>query len=92
MDFIAHVWTWAALAIVVLGMAAYRYLLVRHEDSTLDIMENNTVAAHQSKVFKRADAVEHWGKILTLVVIVYGLGVAGAYLVHIWRLGRQIPH
>jgi hypothetical protein len=92
MNFIFHIWMWAALAVVVLGMAAYRYLLVRQEDSTLDIMENNTVAAHQSRAFRRANAVEHWGKILTLVLILYGLTLAGAYVMHLWRLGQQIQH
>lgn len=92
MNFTVHIWMWAALAIVVLGMAGYRYLLVRHEDPTLDIMESNTVAVHQSKAFKRANAVEHWGKILTFVVIVYGLALAGTYVMHLWNAGLQIQH
>jgi hypothetical protein len=92
MNYTVHIGVLATLAMIVLAMAAYRYALVRHEDPTLDILESNTVAAEQSKVFRRANAVELWGKILTAVLIVYGLALGGAYVTHLWRLGEQIPH
>ena len=91
MNYTFFAWTWAALAVVVLGMAAYRYLLIHREDPTLDIFESRTVASEQSKVFRKADAVERLGKLLTLVVVLYGLVLGGAYVFHIWQLGQQIP-
>jgi hypothetical protein len=91
MNFSFHVWTWAGLAVVVLGMAAYRFLLVHHEDTTLDIFESSAAASHQGKVFRKAGAVERWGKVLTVVVVLYGLVLGGAYLFHIWQLGQQMP-
>ena len=85
-----YICTWALLAVVVLGMAAYRYLLVRHEDTTLDVMESASLASEQARVFKKAAAIERWGKPLTLVVIVYGLVLVGIYMYHAWELSGQI--
>jgi hypothetical protein len=85
-----YICTWALLAVVVLGMAAYRYLLVRHEDATLDVMESASLASEQARVFKKAAAIERWGKPLTLVVIVYGLVLVGVYMYHAWELSGQI--
>ena len=85
-----YICTWALLAVVVLGMAAYRYLLVRHEDATLDVMESASLASEQARVFKKAAAIERWGKPLTLVVIVYGLVLVGIYMYHAWELSGQI--
>ena len=85
-----YVCTWALLAVVVVGMAAYRYLLVRHEDTTLDVMEGASLASEQARVFKKAAAIERWGKPLTLVVIVYGLVLVGIYMYHAWELSGQI--
>ena len=61
------------------------------EDPTLDIFESSTVAFEQSKVFRKADAIERLGKLLTVVVVLYGLVLGGAYVFHIWQLGQQIP-
>jgi len=88
---IPYIVGWAALALVVLAMAVYRYRLVRHEDSTLDLLENSTVASHQAKVFKKADVIERWGKVLTLIVVAYGLVLTSAYLYHMWLVTYQMP-
>ena len=90
MNPLLYISTWAFLAIVVLVMAAYRYFLVRHEDATLDVMESASLASEQAKVFKKAAAIERWGKVLTLVVVVYGLVLVGAYIYHAWELSGQI--
>jgi hypothetical protein len=86
-----YVWTWAARAVAVLGMAAYRYMLVHHEDATLDVLESASLASEQARVFKKADAIERWGKVLTLIVIVYGLALAGAYAYQLWQASNQMP-
>jgi hypothetical protein len=86
-----YVWTWAVLAAVVVGMAAYRYALVRHEDATLNVLEGAALACEQGEVFKKANTIERWGKLLTLLVVVYGVAIAGAYLYHVWQAGGQIP-
>ncbi len=92
MNFIVHIGVWGVLTLVVIVMAIYHHMLVNQEDPTLDILENNTVAAEQSKVFKKANVVELWGKILTVVVVLYGLALAGAYVMQMWNQGLKIQH
>jgi hypothetical protein len=41
-------------------------------------------------VFKKANTIERWGKLLTVVVFVYGAAIAGIYLYHVWVVGEQI--
>ncbi len=72
-------------------MAAYRYALVHHEDATLNLLEGAALAAEQGEVFKKANTIERWGKLLTLLVVVYGIAIAGAYLYQVWQTGGQIP-
>lgn len=85
-----HFSIWVVLTVVVLAMAAYRHLLVRHGDATLDLMESSKVAAEQTRVFRRADGIERWGKILTAVVLVYGLALSVALLYHAWQVSLQV--
>ena len=83
--------TWIVLATVVVGLAAYRYTLVRHEDATLDVLESGHAAREQSAVYRKANAVERWGKPLTVVVIVYGLALVAVYAYQVWLVGGQVP-
>jgi len=85
-----HFSIWVVLTAVVLVMAAYRYLLVRHADATLDLMESSKVAAEQSKVFHRAEGIERWDKMLTAVVLVYGLALSVGSLYHAWQVSLQV--
>ena len=91
MNPLIHLFTWAVLAIIVLAMAAYRYALVHHEDATLGLLESASQASEQTRVYRKAHIIERWGKLLTLVVIVYGLTLATAYLYHLWQVGAQMP-
>jgi len=91
MNISTYVFIWALLAVILVAMAAYRYLLVRHEDATLDVFESSTVAAEQTKVFRRAHGIERLGKPLTLVVLIYGLVLAVVYFYHVWQVSIQIP-
>jgi choline-glycine betaine transporter len=68
-----YIVTWTILAIFVLAMAVYRYRLVRREDATLHMAESLSQASEQVRVYRLANRIERWGKLLTLVVIVYGL-------------------
>jgi hypothetical protein len=82
---------WAVLAIVVAVLAVYRYALVRHEDKSLNILESSAVASEQTRAFKKANRIQRIGIPLTLVVVVYGLTLAGVYFHQLWVAAGQIP-
>jgi hypothetical protein len=79
---------WIALACGVAGLAIYRRVVATHEDDMLHVSDSEARhAAEQAIVGHRLDAVDHWGKILTVVVAVYGVLLAAAYAYQTWTEG-----
>lgn len=74
---------WIALALVVLGMVAWRKVVTRQEDETLHVMDTGAVS-HQVEVSNKLDVIDKWGKLLTIVAVVYGLILAAVYLYRSW--------
>ncbi|HMD99134.1 MAG TPA: hypothetical protein VKM93_17635 [Terriglobia bacterium] len=91
MNLTVYIWTWAILAVVVLCLALYRFTLAGHEDESLHVsaVEAQQVA-QQQVVFGKLNRVEFWGKLLTIVVVLYGLVIAGLYLYHSWLQSSQV--
>ena len=91
MNLTVYIWTWAILAVVVLGLALYRFTLAGHEDESLHVSDVEArQVVEQKQVFVKLNRVEFWGKLLTVVVILYGLAIAGAYLYHAWLQSSQV--
>ena len=86
-----YILTWAVLAVVVLGLALYRFSLAGHEDESIHVsaVEAKQVV-EQQQVFGKLNRVEFWGKLLTVIVVLYGLAIAGAYLYNAWQQSSQI--
>lgn len=78
MSLTLYVILWAALALVVVGMAIYRNILGIHEPSLHVARRPETV--EETKEFNREETIERWGQRLTVIVIAYGLVLASAYL------------
>ena len=91
MNLTVYIWTWAILAVVVLCLAMYRFALAGHEDESVHIspVESHKIV-EQKQVFGKLNRVEFWGKLLTVVVILYGLVIAGVYLYHSWLQSSQV--
>ena len=78
-----YVMSWAALACVVLGLAAYKlvlYMLSSREDFAPHIVGTQLQFAQRAGLAHREEILDKWGKILTVVVVGYGLAIAVAYL------------
>ena len=74
---------WGALTITVLGLVFYRRLVASHEDDSLHLEGNITVS--QAALAHRLESIDRWGKMLTVVVLVYGLALACVYLYQVWN-------
>ena len=82
-SFVPFTVIWALLAIVVLALLAYRKLVSSKEEETLhlaDAAEQN----HQAVIARRLDWIDKWGKLLTVIAVVYGVLLAAAYTYRIW--------
>ncbi len=89
-SFILLLSSWGVLALIVLILAAYRSQLGRQEDDHIHVSGGDAGAiTHQTTVAHRIDAVEKWGKILTVVLIVYGLILGGRYLYFLWEASSR---
>jgi len=76
---------WAVLALIVLGMAIYRKLLSNKEDDTMHLADAETrLVSEQVVLAQKLEVVDKWGKLLTIVVVVYGLVLAGLLLYQGW--------
>lgn len=72
---------WASLTIGVLGLALFRYLVSFREDDNIHLSEGERgLITEQLTIFHRLDAIDKWGKALTVVAGVLGLLLAGIYL------------
>jgi hypothetical protein len=77
---------WTILACAVIALAIYRRWVARTEDDTLHVLEDAVVAVPRQTAFaQRMDAIDRWGKLLTIFTVVSGLVLAGVYLYNAWQ-------
>lgn len=76
---------WTVLAAVVIILAICRWVMANQEDDSLHVSEQETaIVGQQVVVARKLAAVDRWGKILTAIALIYGLGLAGVYLYKGW--------
>ena len=76
-----YVVVWSCLTIVVLALALVRYLASLHEDDNIHLGNaEKGLITKQMVFFEHLDAIDRWGKSLTVVALVGGLILAGLYL------------
>jgi heme/copper-type cytochrome/quinol oxidase subunit 2 len=74
---------WGALAIVVVFLIIYRKSVSSHEDASIHL--EGTMPTEQVALAHRLASIDRWGKMLTIVVAVYGVALAAIYLYQIWN-------
>ena len=80
---------WVLVAIVVLALVAYRKLVSLQEEETLHLA-NAAEANHQAVIARKLDWIDKWGKLLTVIAVVYGVLLAAAYTYHVWLTMQAI--
>jgi hypothetical protein len=84
-SFVPFTVLWALLAIAVLALIVYRKLVSSKEEETLhlgDLAEAN----HQAAIAHKLEWIDKWGKLLTVVAVVYGVLLAATYTYHVWQI------
>lgn len=84
MNMLPLVVAWAALATVVLALAAYRKMIARKEDDYLHV-DSNVAVQQQEAVAKKLEVIDKWGKILTVLAVVFALVLLGIFLYNGWN-------
>lgn len=85
---------WTLLAAAVIGLALYRKIAVApREDDLIHVgAGEERLISRQEATTRKLDAIDKWGKILTIVVIVSGLAIASVYLYQAWIAGQTLSY
>lgn len=76
---------WSLLALVVLGLAIYRFMVARQEDDFLHVREDEVeLIAAQGAIARKLETIDRWGKLLTVVALIWGLALGGYYIYLSW--------
>ena len=70
---------WSVSAIAVIVLLVIRKMVASKEDDQLHVLHGAT--AEQVTVAGKLDLIDKWGKILTVTALVFGLAIAGVYVV-----------
>lgn len=86
------VFSWAGLAAIVLVLAGYRKFVSREQDFNLHVpLPESSLLSHQKSVAQRLGRIDFWGELLTVLVVLYGLALAGAHVYQTWH-NTSIPN
>ena len=90
MNFIPYIVVWVVLGIIVIVLAISRMRLAKREDKTLDILESERQAGQQKEMTKKIAKIDRWGQVLTIVLALYGIILAGIYIYQAWQQSSKI--
>jgi hypothetical protein len=80
-NYLPHVLIWFVLTMVVVSLAIYRRRVNSQIDESLHVLDAEAQAIPtQEIVAKKLVVVDRWGKILTVLSVLYLLGMAAAYI------------
>jgi hypothetical protein len=69
---------WAAFALTVLALFIWRQAVSNHEDDSLHLTHG--VLTQQTSFAQKLDAIDKWGKIMTVITVVFGFLIAAAFV------------
>lgn len=82
---------WGGLFLAVLALAGARKWVSRREDDTVHLADGEVgLVEHQASVATILTHVDRWGKVLTAVVVLYGLAIVARLLYMGWLESSQI--
>jgi hypothetical protein len=86
MSLIPFLVLWGLLAVTVLALFIWRKAVASKEDDNLHVLDGAAVekSAEQSMVAQKLELIDKWGKIATIVTVVYGLILGVFYVYMSW--------
>ena len=79
MNLMPYLAVWVIMILGVLFLAVHRKRIAGSVDQGLHVTAHGDVA-RQAAVAAKLEKIERWGKILTVLVVLYGLTVFGIFL------------
>lgn len=78
LDLRPYIAIWAVVSLAVLVLLIRRKMLASREDDNLHVMSE--VNPQQTVISAKLDVIDKWGKVLTVVAVLFGLAIAAAYV------------
>lgn len=72
------------LMLSVVALIAWRQAIARREDDSLHVTHGAGAVSQQTEIANRLDAIDKWGKTLTVVTVVYCLIVGAVFVYQQW--------
>ncbi len=92
MSFIPFIVLWCLLAVTIMALFVWRKMVASKEDDNLHVLDGASAvkSSEQVAVAQKLDLIDKWGKIVTVVVVVYGVILAGAYVWQSWLQNSRV--
>ena len=84
--FVPFVVLWVLMALTVLALFVWRKSVSSKEDDNLHVSEaaSVTIAAEQTAIAQKLELIDKWGKIATVVTVLYGVLLGVIYVWESW--------
>jgi hypothetical protein len=84
---------WVVLGVATLGLAFYRKLITANEEDLVHLADGEaSQIPAQAALAVKLEAIDRWGKILTVVTIALGLAIGIAYMYQAWNDPSAVPN
>jgi hypothetical protein len=92
MNFVPFVTLWILLAMTVVALFIWRKTVSSKEDDNLHVLDaaSGEKTAQQAVVAQKLDLIDKWGKIVTVLAVVYGVILGGLYAWQVWVQNSKI--
>jgi hypothetical protein len=92
MSIIPFVILWVLMALTVLTLFIWRKMVAAKEDDNLHVLDGASAAksAEQIAIAQKLDLIDKWGKIATVVAVIYGVILAALYVWQSWVQNSSI--
>ena len=84
---------WVVLGIATLGLALYRKLISANEEDLIHLAAGEELQIPvQQALARKLQAIDRWGKILTIVTLLIGVAIGIAYMYQAWMDPSSVPN
>ena len=85
MNWTLYLAIWGFLALSVPCLALYRKWIATEEDDSIRVSGDGSVIEKQKFISHKLEAIDRWGKVLTVAAFVLGLVLVAVYIYVSWQ-------
>jgi hypothetical protein len=77
------------LILIVVGLWIWRKSVASNEDDTIHVLGDSGMVPEQEAMAKKLDVIDRWGKIFTVITVVYVVAIAGIFVYQQWMMSTN---